>query len=77
MRRGRPSANPRRRGGCIEEVTSPQIAVGMLDRTTFSSSQVECQPGDVFALLADARAHGSQLDDQTVPSLVAPAVSAF
>jgi hypothetical protein len=94
------------RDGCVEEVTSPQIAVGMLDGTTFSSSSVECRPGDLFALLTDglievfdaqrnelglewakgvlrssasrplatiaghllgeARAHGSQIDDQTV-----------
>ncbi|HEU4691413.1 MAG TPA: PP2C family protein-serine/threonine phosphatase [Vicinamibacterales bacterium] len=94
------------RSGCIEEVTSPQIAVGMFDGTRFSSSSVDCQPGDLFALLtdglievfdakrnelglewakdvlrssgnqplstianrllADARAHGSQVDDQTV-----------
>ncbi len=94
------------RGGCVEEVTSPQIAVGMLEETTFSSAAVECRPGDLFALLtdglievfdaksnelglewakgvlrssadqplstianrllADARAHGSQVDDQTV-----------
>ena len=94
------------RSACVEEVTSPQIAVGMLDKTTFSSSAVDCRPGDLFALLtdglievfdarrnelglewakevlrssadqplstianrllADARAHGSQVDDQTV-----------
>ena len=94
------------RSGCVEEVTSPQIAVGMFDGTTFSSSSVDCRPGDLFALLtdglievfdaernelgfewakgvlrssadqplsaiadrflADARAHGSQLDDQTI-----------
>ena len=78
----------------------------MFDGTRFSSSSVDCQPGDLFALLtdglievfdakrnelglewakdvlrssgnqplstianrllADARAHGSQVDDQTV-----------
>jgi serine phosphatase RsbU (regulator of sigma subunit) len=94
------------RNGCVEEVTSPQIAVGMFDGTTFSSLSVECRAGDLFALLtdglievfdaernelglewakgvlrssanqplsaiadrlrADARAHGTQLDDQTV-----------
>ncbi|HVQ12959.1 MAG TPA: PP2C family protein-serine/threonine phosphatase, partial [Vicinamibacterales bacterium] len=94
------------RNGHVEEVTSPQIAVGMFDGTTFSSSSAECMPGDLFALLtdglievfnrerkelgfdwakgvlrssdgqplsaiasrllADARAHGTQLDDQTV-----------
>ena len=93
------------RNGCAEEVTSPQIAVGMFDGTTFSSSQADCRPGDLFALLTDglievfdgeqelgldwakgvlaasgnqplsaiadrllagARAHGTQIDDQTV-----------
>jgi hypothetical protein len=94
------------RRGCVEEVTSPQLAIGMFDGTTFSSSSVECLPGDTFALLtdglievfddhgnelgfewakrvlaatsrlplatiadrlrADARAHGAQIDDQTL-----------
>jgi serine phosphatase RsbU (regulator of sigma subunit) len=94
------------RAGLVEEVTPPQIAVGMFDGTTFSSSSVDCMPGDLFALLtdglievfdekrnelgfdwakgvlsssgdrplsaiadqllADARAYGAQLDDQTV-----------
>ncbi len=94
------------RNGCIEEVTSPQIAIGMFDDTRFKASSIECQPGDLFALLTDgltevfdrdrnelgldwakrmlqstsgqplsaiadrllaeARAHGAQLDDQTV-----------
>lgn len=94
------------RSGRVEEVTSPQIAVGMFDGTRFSSSPAECLPGDVFALLtdglievfngdrhelgldwakgvlqsndgqplsaiagrllADARAYGAQLDDQTL-----------
>ena len=94
------------RNGCVDEVTSPQIAIGMFDGTTFSSSSVDCRPGDLFALLtdglievfdarrnelglewakdvlrssasqplstiadrllADARAHGNQVDDQTV-----------
>jgi Stage II sporulation protein E (SpoIIE) len=96
----------RARDGLVEEVTFPQLAVGMFDGTTFGSSPVECLPGDLFALLtdglievldheraelglewakdvlrslgdqplsaiadrmlADARAHGAQLDDQTL-----------
>jgi hypothetical protein len=96
----------RARRGCVEEVTTPQIAVGMFDQTRFSASPVDCQPGDLFALLTDgltevfdserrelgiewakgvlktvaeqplsatadrllteARAHGKQMDDQTV-----------
>jgi serine phosphatase RsbU (regulator of sigma subunit) len=93
------------RGGCVEEVTTPQIAIGMFEDTRFTAGSVECLPGDVFALLTDglievfdrernelgfewakrvlgstdgplsaiadrllagARAHGAQLDDQTV-----------
>jgi hypothetical protein len=41
------------RNGLVEEVTSPQIAVGMLDGIAFSSSCTECLPGDLFALLTD------------------------
>ena len=41
------------RNGDVEEVTSPQIAVGMFDGTTFGSSSAECMPGDLFALLTD------------------------
>jgi len=94
------------RNGCVEEVTTPQIAVGMFDGSTFGSSSLDCLPGDLLALLTDglievfdgerrelgldwakdvlksrgdqplsaiadqllsgARAHGAQLDDQTV-----------
>jgi hypothetical protein len=94
------------RNGRVDEVTSPQLAVGMFDETTFSSSSIECLPGDVFALLTDglievfnderddlgfdwaknvltssgdqplaaiadrmlaeARGHGKQIDDQTL-----------
>jgi serine phosphatase RsbU (regulator of sigma subunit) len=43
----------RARNGLVEEVTSPQIAVGMFDETTFCSSSAECLPGDLFALLTD------------------------
>ena len=41
------------RNGDVEEVSSPQIAVGMFDGTTFGSSSAECMPGDLFALLTD------------------------
>ena len=94
------------RNGCVEEVTAPQVAIGMFDDTRFKASSIECLPGDLFALLtdgltevfdrdrnelglewakrvlqttggqplsaigdrllADARAHGAQLDDQTM-----------
>jgi hypothetical protein len=94
------------RNGCLEEVTTPQMAIGMFEGTSFDASPVDCLPGDLFALLTDglievfdgrqqelglewakgvlqassaqplsviadrllagARAHGAQLDDQTL-----------
>jgi len=94
------------RGGVPEEVTTPQLAVGMLDAVDFQASIVECRCGDLLVLMTDgitevfdneqrelgfehatqlvaahstqplaeiaerlvaaARAHGAQLDDQTV-----------
>jgi hypothetical protein len=94
------------RGGVPEEVTAPQMAVGMFDAADFEASIVECLPGDLLVLMTDgitevfdherhelgferttqlvsthstqplaeiaerlvtaARAHGAQLDDQTV-----------
>ncbi len=94
------------RNGRVDEVTTPQMAVGMFEQTTFEACVVDCLPGDLFALLTDglievfdnqqqelgldwakgvlqsnseqplsvigdrllagARAHGTQLDDQTI-----------
>jgi sigma-B regulation protein RsbU (phosphoserine phosphatase) len=94
------------RAGDVEEVTRPQLAVGMFDEATFTSCASDSRPGDLFALLTDglvevfdaagnelgldwakevlrshggaplttiadrllagARGHGAQLDDQTV-----------
>jgi serine phosphatase RsbU (regulator of sigma subunit) len=41
------------REGVVEEVTTPQLAIGMLDDATFTSSSVESKPGDLFAVLTD------------------------
>src|SRR5262249_26814041 len=41
------------RNRLVQEITTPQIAVGMLEGSTFASSSVECLPGDLFALLTD------------------------
>ena len=41
------------RDGVVEEVTSPQLAIGMLDDATFTSRRVESRPGDLFAVLTD------------------------
>ena len=94
------------RGGLPEEVTTPQLAVGMFDAADYQASIVECRCGDLLVLMTDgitevvdteqrelgfehakhlaaahstqplaeiaerlvaaARAHGAQLDDQTM-----------
>jgi serine phosphatase RsbU (regulator of sigma subunit) len=94
------------RGGVVEEVTTPQLALGMFAEARFTSGHVECRSGDLLALLTDglievfdtanrelgfewaktvlgeladrplpeiadrllagARSHGAQLDDQSV-----------
>ena len=94
------------RGGRVDELTTPQIPVGMFENYRFTSATVECVPGDLLALLTDgltevfdradrelgidavkaivaasagrplseiaeaivarARTHGPQLDDQTL-----------
>jgi hypothetical protein len=94
------------RGTRVDEITRPQLAVGMFDDAAFAADEVEWQPGDLVALVTDgllevfdaqdrelglpwareilsahagrplaeiagrllsgARAHGPQLDDQTV-----------
>ena len=94
------------RGGEVDSLTSPQLAVGMFPDATYESQTIDWQPGDLLALvtdglievfdaqdrelglagirtvllehhtrplseiadrlLAEARQHGPQLDDQTV-----------
>jgi serine phosphatase RsbU (regulator of sigma subunit) len=94
------------RGSQVDEITSPQLAVGMFPDATFEAQPVDWLPGDLLALVTDgllevfdaqdrelglgwarqvlathhdrplagiaerllagARAHGPQLDDQTV-----------
>lgn len=41
------------RDGVVEEVTRPQLAIGMLDGASFRSCRVESRPGDLFAVLTD------------------------
>jgi serine phosphatase RsbU (regulator of sigma subunit) len=43
----------RMREGIVEEVTSPQLAFGVLDDATFDSCRVESRPGALFAVLID------------------------
>lgn len=94
------------RKGVVDEVTEPQLALGMFEESMWGSCVVEAAPGDLFALLTDglievfdrngrdlgfewakqtlakaadeplariadrllseSRAHGAQLDDQTL-----------
>ena len=41
------------RAGVAEEVTAPQLALGMFAEAAFTSTRVECREGDVLALLTD------------------------
>jgi len=41
------------RAGVVEEISTPQLAVGMFAYATFVSTQVECRSGDVLALMSD------------------------
>lgn len=43
----------RARDGRIDEVTEPQLAIGMFEETTFGSCTIDARPGDLFALLTD------------------------
>ena len=92
--------------GAIEEITTPQIPIGMFEQFEYRSAELDCAPGDLLALITDgltevfdtrdrefgmdavkrvlkesarlplreiaerivaaARAHGAQADDQTL-----------
>ena len=94
------------RDGRVDEITTPQIPIGMFEDYEFVSASIECAPGDLFVLMTDglievfdaadrelgldavkallapsatrplretadaivakARSHGAQLDDQTL-----------
>jgi len=41
------------RAGVVEEITTPQIALGMFADATFTSTGVDCREGDVLVLLTD------------------------
>ena len=41
------------RGRVSEEVTMPQMAVGMFDTVEFQASTVDCRRGDLLALMTD------------------------
>jgi sigma-B regulation protein RsbU (phosphoserine phosphatase) len=96
----------RLRDGTVDEITTPQVPIGMFEHYSFTASRVDVRRGDVFVLLTDglievfdkddrelglepvksllartageplrdiadrltaaARAHGKQLDDQTL-----------
>ena len=92
--------------GTVEEITTPQVPIGMFDSYAFTSSTFTCEPGELLVLITDgltevfdtqdhelgieavkrlvadgatvplpqlaerivatARAHGTQIDDQTL-----------
>jgi sigma-B regulation protein RsbU (phosphoserine phosphatase) len=41
------------RGGRVDEITTPQIPVGMFDDYRFTSATLDCAPGDLLALITD------------------------
>jgi serine phosphatase RsbU (regulator of sigma subunit) len=41
------------RAGAVDEITTPQLALGMFPDAAFTSTCVECRQGDVLALLTD------------------------
>ncbi len=41
------------RAGLVEEVTTPQLALGMFEDAAFGSTHVECRHGDLLVLLTD------------------------
>ena len=41
------------RSGVPEEVTTPQLAVGMFDAVDYQASTVECRCGDLLVLMTD------------------------
>ena len=95
-----------RGSGAVEEITTPQIPIGMFEHFEYRSAELDCAPGDLLALITDgltevfdpqdrefgleavkqlmkesahlplrdiagrivaaARAHGAQADDQTL-----------
>jgi hypothetical protein len=95
-----------RADGRVDEITTPQVPIGMFEQYTFASASIACAPGEMLALITDgltevfdaadrelgidavktllgtsagrplraiadaivaqARAHGAQLDDQTL-----------
>jgi serine phosphatase RsbU (regulator of sigma subunit) len=101
-----PILRVRRGGATVDEITTPQIPIGIFETFQFTSSTVTCQAGDLMALITDgltevfdtndrelgleavkdvlresatqplerladrviaaARTHGAQIDDQTL-----------
>ena len=43
----------RARAGVVEEITTPQLALGMFADAAFTSARIDCQAGDLLALLTD------------------------
>jgi serine phosphatase RsbU (regulator of sigma subunit) len=41
------------RESVVEEITTPQLALGMFGEATFTSTRIECHTGDLLALLTD------------------------
>jgi Stage II sporulation protein E (SpoIIE) len=42
-----------RASGTVEEITTPQIPIGMFEAFEFRSAELDCAPGDLLALITD------------------------
>jgi len=63
-------------GKSFSEVTCSNLPLGMFDRQSYSSDQVECDPGDIFLLLTDGvleieNSEGEEFGLKRVEELVA------
>ena len=48
-----PSCASARLGGAVEEITTPQIPIGMFEDYRFTSAALDCDRGDLLALITD------------------------
>jgi hypothetical protein len=69
------------RDGRVDEITTPQIPVGMFDAYPFTSASLPCERGDLLALLTDGLtevfdAHDRELGLDAMKTLLAASVPA-
>ena len=57
-----------RTSGEVDEITTPQIPIGMFERFDYRSAALDCAPGELLALITDGltEVFDAQADDQTL-----------